>query len=1077
MNKKTTITNGNSAASRIAYYLSEAAAIYPITPSSDMAELNDRMAASGIKNVFGQTTKVVELQSEAGAAGALHGLISAGALATTFTASQGLLLMIPNMFKIAGELSPTVIHVSARALAMHSLNIFGDHSDVMACRQTGFSMLASNSVQEAQDMSLAAHLATVESSVPFLHFFDGFRTSHEMNTIEEVDEATLKTLINQKKIDEFKARALTSSNPHCAGTAQNPDTYFQNREACNTYYNAVPEILQQTFNKIATVTGRQYNLFDYYGSPTAKHVVVAMGSACETIEETIEALGNKDYGLIKVRLYRPFSVASFINALPKTVQTITVLDRTKESGSVGEPLYTDVATALLENGKTCKLLGGRYGLGGKDFTPAQAKAVLENKTKNHFTVGITDDVTNTSLVVEDYTNKSNNTECLFYGLGSDGTVSANKNSISVIASNTNMYTQAYFEYDSKKSGGVTISHLRFGNSPIKSTYLSTSPSFVACHAQSYLNRYDMLKNIKTGGTFLLNTTYSNEELNQVLPNKVKEQIKAKQLKVFTINAYEIANQVGLGGRINTIMQTAFFYLTSIIDFKKALELLKDAALKSYGTKNPAAVQMNCDAMDKTCQSIKELNTATLTQTSVTDEKYSNANLAKLMSKTEGIKYYNDYSHPIETLKGNTLPVSSFDHRGFVPTGTSQFEKREISVQLPRWISENCIQCNQCAIVCPHATIRPYLLEEKDLKGAPSNFVTLEDNQKSGKKYRLQLNPHDCTGCGICANVCPSRNKALVMEHFVGVRKAESDNYIFSTKLPYQQNKPNANGLITVKNSQFNRPYFEFSGACTGCGETPYIKLLTQLFGDRLVIANATGCTSIYSASSPTCPYTKDEKGFGPAWSNSLFEDTAEFGYGMKLAKNIIANGKGKQAEIAKNQSVWAIGGDGWAYDIGFGGLDHVIASGENINILVLDTEVYSNTGGQMSKATPRGATAAFAASGKQTCKKDLGAIAQTYKNVYVASVCIGANMQQTVNAFVEAESYDGPSIIIAYSTCINHGIKMENSMQIMKEAVTSGYWPLYRYNPRNQEPLTIDSKAVTTSIEDFKKVQNRFRVK
>ncbi len=1125
--------DGNTATTQVAYYLSEAATIYPITPSSTMAELADSMANDGAKNIFGNTVKVVEMQSEGGAAGALHGSLSAGALTTTFTASQGLLLMIPNMYKIAGELLPCVMHVSARAVATHALSIFGDHSDVMACRQTGFAMLASGSVQEAHDMALIAHLSTLHSSVPFLHFFDGFRTSHEINTIEQIDFNKIASIYPFEKVAEFKKRALNSTNPHQQGTAQNPDIFFQNREACNSHYNLVPNIVKSVMKQFEQITGRKYNLFDYYGDKNATDVIVLMGSGTNTAETTIKYLnktfGTK-YGVLKVRLFRPFDIKSMINALPKTVERLAVLDRTKEPGSVGEPLYLDVVTAINEAGKNIKVFGGRYGLGSKEFTPSMVNAVFENLTsknpKNHFTVGITDDVTKTSLKItkQIHPTENNVTSCKFYGYGGDGTVSANKSSIKIIGNNTKLNGQAYFEYDSKKSGNATISHLRFGKDVINESYLLDNIDFVSVHNQTYLTKYNILKGIKKGGTLLLNTNYSFDELNKIMPASLKQEIANKQINFYTINAYTIAKNLGLNTKINLIMQSAFFKLINIIPFKVAKEEMKKMAEKNYGSKGEKILNANYNAIESAENSINKVTYPSSWKTAK-DECLTCKN-------TSCSKYYEEFIKPIEALNGDNLPVSAFNPTGCVPTGTTQFEKRGIATMLPCWNSEKCIQCNMCAFVCPHAAIRPHLIDEKELKNAPETLRTINATAENGKKFVMQLSPLDCTGCGVCASVCPTKEKALTMVDVSNIFETEKQNYNYLQTIPTVKSNLFKNN--TVKGVGFDKPYFEFSGACAGCGETPYIKVISQLFGDHMVVANATGCSSIYGGSAPTCPYTFDENG-GPAWGNSLFEDNAEFGYGIKLGLKI------KQAQLKKlleevknnkfsnklknlvteyfekstaqeqrefrtkiienlqlekqvnenlvkqilnlqdafiNQSLWIIGGDGWAYDIGYGGLDHILASGENVNILVLDTEVYSNTGGQASKATPTGAVAKFASGGKQRPKKDLGLIATVYKDVYVAKVSMGADMNQFLKAVREAEAYDGVSLIIAYAPCINHGINMSDSQLEMKKAVECGYWNLWRYNPElrkeDKNPYIIDSGDPTKDYFEFLNGESRY---
>lgn len=1033
--------SGNEATARSAYVLTEAAPIYPITPSSDMAEYCDQWANKGKTNLFDKVPDIIEMQSEAGAAGTLHGLMLGGTLGTTFTSSQGLLLMIPNIYKMVGELLPTVIHVSARSLAMQALSIFGDHSDIYACRSTGIAMLASNSVQENADLSLIAHLCAIEASYPFMHFFDGFRTSHEFNKIQVPTHEIAKKLLNNEALAKFRSRALNPDNPKMYGTAENSDIFFQHREAANPYINAVPTIVENYMQKFAKLTGRNYHLFDYVGNPNAEHIIIAMGSACETIEATLPQLKGK-YGLIKVRLYRPFSSKHLLSALPKSVKTITVLDRTKENGAVGDPLYLDIAATVRD--KT--IIAGRYGLASKEFTPDMVASIYDNailsNPKNHFTIGICDDVSHTSLTVTPRPDLHPQGGCRFYGLGSDGTVGANKNSCAIIGDNTDLFSQAYFVYDSKKSGGTTISHLRFDKSPIHAPYLVTHPNFVACHNQTFLTKFDMLSGITKGGTFLLNTTYPAEAINNILPNAVKRTLRDNKINFYIINAYQIAKELGLGVRINTIMQSAFFKLVNVIDYQKIKVLLKEKIEKSYSKKGAAVVAMNHNAVDSADTAMIKIDVNKLTLNEETTKTHT-----PTMIET------------INSLQGDTLPVSAFTPDGSAPTATTQFEKRDIATSLPRWIPENCIQCNRCAMVCPHATIRPVLTN----KQTPESFETIKSIGVPGYEdyqYRIQISPHDCTGCGACANVCPSRNKALVMEPFDKVQ--EDENYEFSLTLPDKQIAPN-----NVKLSQYNRPLFEFSGACAGCGETPYIKLLTQLYGDKLVIANATGCSSIYGGSSPSCPYAKNEKGQGPAWANSLFEDNAEFGFGIRKALNI---------QGATDKIVWIIGGDGWAYDIGFGGLDHILSTNENINVLVLDTEVYSNTGGQASKATPKGATAKFASGGKTLDKKNLGAMMMQYPNVYVAQIAMGANMEHTLKILKEATNHNGPSLIIAMSTCINHGIDMSNGMKIMADAVKCGYTTLYHRDPKDGQ-MVIDSPAPTQDINEFKSSQTRFRQK
>ena len=1122
--------DGNTAASHVAYAFSDVAAIYPITPSSPMAEIADEWGAAGRKNLFGQQIKIAEMQSEAGAAGAVHGSLVGGALTTTFTASQGLLLMIPNMYKIAGEMLPCVFHVSARALAAHALSIFGDHQDVMACRQTGFALLASNSVQEAMDLALVAHLSTLEAKVPFLHFFDGFRTSHEVSKIDAIDYADMAKLLKTEYVDEFRRRALNPEHPQLQGTAQNPDIYFQNREAANKYYMATPAIVEKYMKQVSKLTGREYHLFDYVGAPDADKVIILMGSGADAAEETVNYLTRRGekVGVLKVRLYRPFSAERFVRALPKTVKKIAVLDRTKEAGSLGEPLYLDVVTALSETGKLRGkvVVGGRYGLGSKEFTPSMINAVYKNldseKPMNHFTVGINDDVTRTSLAIDEMIDVApeGTTRCKFYGLGSDGTVGANKNSIKIIGDHTDLYAQGYFEYDSKKSGGITISHLRFGKSPIKSSYLIDQAEFIACSNSSYVTRYDMLGEAKEGGTFLLNCSWSDSELEKELPAFVKNQIAQKHLKFYTIDGLKIAKESGSAKSTNMVMQAAFFKLANIIPYEEAEKYMKAAVLKTYGKKGEKVVNANNAAIENAIKGLHEVKVPA--EWATTDKG------AALPEVTDN-QYYESFIRPIIAQKGNTLPVSAFNVSGVVPTGTTKFEKRGIAVEVPVWQSENCIQCNQCSLVCPHACIRPVLIDENEK--TPDGFVTKPATGVKGAKYRIQVSPLDCTGCGSCANVCPAKQKALVMTPADKVN--ETENWEFAEKVRQVESGLNK---FSVKGSQFEQPLFEFSGACAGCGETPYVKLITQLFGDRMVIANATGCSSIYGGSAPTCPYTTNKDGHGPAWANSLFEDNAEFGFGINLAylqrrnkvtdllnqvleigtakmkvaaklwldnkfdaegskkaaqavkTEIIENARGKVRPIANElakmedclvkKSVWIFGGDGWAYDIGYGGLDHVLASGEDVNVLVLDTEVYSNTGGQASKASPTGAVAKFAAAGKRIKKKDLGMMAMSYGYVYVAQVGMGANMNQLVKAVSEAEAYHGPSLIIAYAPCINHGIDMSNPQQIIKEAVDCGYWQLYRYNPalaeEGKNPFIMDSKEPTGSYQEFLRKETRY---
>ena len=1136
MSKKMTI-DGNTAAAHIAYALSEVAAIYPITPSSPMAENADEWATAGRKNIFGQNLRLAEMQSEAGAAGAVHGSLCAGALTTTFTASQGLLLMIPNMYKIAGELLPCVFHVSARALAYHALNIFGDHSDVMACRQTGFAMLASNSVQEVMDLALVAHLSSLKSKVPFLHFFDGFRTSHEVSKIDAIDYEDIKKIVDYDAVNDFRSRALNPEHPILKGTAQNPDIYFQGREAANKYYEAVPAIVEQAMKDVEGITGRKYNLFDYYGAPDAEKVIVIMGSGAEAVEETIDYLCAKGekVGLLKVRLYRPFVISKFVDALPKTVKYLSVLDRTKESGSLGEPLYLDVVAALSEAGVSgIKVLGGRYGLGSKEFNPSMINAIFTNmsgENKNHFTIGIVDDITNSSLTVSKKVDASpkDAIRCKFYGLGSDGTVGSNKNSIKIIGDYTNKYAQAYFAYDSKKSGGLTVSHLRFGDTPIKSSYLIDTADFVACHNPSYVTKYDMVSDLKDNGTFLLNSIWTPEQMDEMLPAEMKRIIARKHIKFYTIDAIKIVSKIGLGNRISTTMQSAFFYLANVMSYAEANKHMKEFVVKSFSKKGEKVVNMNYAAIDDAISGLVEVKYP---------ESWADATTGAVVAPVTDDAYFVSFVEPMLAQKGDSFPVSNVEADGHVPTATTRFEKRGVAVSVPAWDINNCIQCNQCSFVCPHAAIRPVLATEETLANAPESFATKDAVGFKGFKYRMQVSPLDCTGCGSCANICPAKTKALVMTPLEEVlEKGEAANWDYSVKLPATTAEFNQN---TVKGSQFKQPLFEFSGACAGCGETPYVKVITQLFGDRMVVANATGCSSIYGGSAPTCPYSKNEKGFGPAWANSLFEDNAEFGFGINLAydyrrnelKDLIAKladefaeyPEGKQAcqdwlenmedaegskkasaallkciEACKDcgcsadatckaiydrkdclvkKSVWIFGGDGWAYDIGFGGLDHVIAMGEDVNILVLDTEVYSNTGGQASKASPTGAVAKFAAGGKQTKKKDLGKIAMSYGYVYVAQCSMGADKNQFVKAISEAEAYHGPSLIICYAPCINHGINMGKSQTEMKNAVDSGYWQLYRFNPeltaQGKNAFTLDSKEPTSDYQAFLLGENRY---
>jgi len=1137
-NKKFVTCDGNWAAAHIAYLFSEHAAIYPITPSSTMAEYVDEWAAQGKKNLFGEVVKVTEMQSEGGAAGAVHGSLQAGALTTTFTASQGLLLMIPNMYKIAGEMLPTVFHVSARALASHALSIFGDHQDVMACRQTGYAMVASASVQEALDLAAVAHLSTIKSSIPFLHFFDGFRTSHEIQKIELIDEEALKGLVSTKSLAAFRAKALSPDAPVTRSTAQNGDVYFQAREACNQYYDAVPDVVARYMGEISELTGREYRPFDYYGDPEAENVIVAMGSVTETIKETIDYLASqgKKVGVMIVRLYRPFSAKYFMKALPKSVKRIAVLDRTKEPGALGEPLFLDIKALFQGQENAPLVVGGRYGLSSKDTTPAQIVSVYENlelaEPKDGFTIGIVDDVTFRSLPQKEEFSivKPGTTECKFFGLGSDGTVGANKNTIKIIGDNTPKYCQAYFDYDSKKSGGYTCSHLRFGDLPIKAPYLVGTPDFVACHVPSYLTKYDVLKGIKQNGTLLLNSLWDEEETLKRIPDHVKAVIGKKNITLYIINATKIAAEIGLGGRTNTILQSAFFKITGIIPYEEAVEYMKKAIVKSYGKKGEHIVNMNYAAVDRGGEYTKVEIPADWKDITA---KFENPNAARLAP--DFVKHIADV---VNAQAGDTLPVSAFNDYvdGTIPAGTSAYEKRGVAVKVPEWQADNCIQCNTCAFVCPHAAIRPFLLTDEEAAAAPEG-LKMQQGKAVFKEYKfaLSISVLDCTGCGNCADVCPSKEKSLIMKPLQS-QEAEQANFDYlNAHVGYKDNvQPKK---ANIKNAQFAQPLFEFSGACAGCGETPYIKTITQLFGDHMMIANATGCSSIYGASFPASPYCKNAEGHGPAWANSLFEDFCEFGLGMKVgsdraratvarlmeeglacscctdemkalftqwlenkndakitrevADKLIPLCEGCGCDICKGlveyktfipaRSQWIIGGDGASYDIGYGGLDHVLASGENVNILVLDTEVYSNTGGQSSKATPAGAIAKFAASGKRVRKKDLGMMAMSYGYVYVAQVAMGASPAQYFNAIKEAEAYDGPSHIIAYAPCINHGLKagMGLSQKEEKLAVDCGYWHLYRYNPAlegtDKNPFTLDSKEPDWSkFQDFLKGEVRF---
>lgn len=1136
--KKFITCDGNTAVANIAYLFSEHAAIYPITPSSPMAENIDEWAAHGKKNLWGEIVKVTEMQSEAGASGTVHGSLQAGALTTTYTASQGLLLMIPNMYKIAGEMLPAVFHVSARSLATHALSIFGDHQDVMACRQTGFAFLASGSVQEAQDLAAVAHLSAIKSSIPFLHFFDGFRTSHEIQKIETLDEEALKKMVSVKSLEKFRSRALNPDAPVTRGTAQNGDVYFQAMESRNKYYDAIPDIVARYMGEISELTGREYRPFTYYGAEDAENIIVAMGSVTETIKETIDYLTKhgRKYGLVTVHLYRPFSEKYFLKALPKNVKKIAVLDRTKEPGAIGEPLFLDVKALFQGKNNAPVIVGGRYGLSSKDTTPAQIIAVYDNleqkEPKSDFTIGIVDDVTFKSLPIKSEVSivKAGTAECKFYGLGSDGTVGANKNTIKIIGSHTSKYCQAYFDYDSKKSGGYTCSHLRFGDSPIKAPYLVSTPDFVACHVPSYLQKYDVLKGIKEKGTLLLNSLWDEEETFKRIPENVKAVIGRKHINLYIINATKIASEIGLGGRTNTILQSAFFKITNIIPYEDAVKYMKDAIVKSYGKKGENIVNMNYAAVDRGGEYIKIQVPDEWSQITAKFEVPNGNRLAP--------EFVQNIANTVNSQCGDTLPVSSFvDYSdGTMPAGTTAFEKRGVAVMVPSWDADKCIQCNNCAFVCPHAVIRPFLLTEEEAEKAPKGLkLTQGKAVLKDYKFAISVSVLDCTGCGNCADVCPAKEKALIMVSAQEQQQEQTNFDYLNSKVGYKDTV--VNKTANLKNAQFAQPLFEFSGACAGCGETPYIKNITQLFGDRMMIANATGCSSIYGASFPASPYCTDAKGHGPAWQNSLFEDNAEFGLGMKLgsdrARETVANymEKGLLCECCTEEmkvlfrqwldnrndyantrevadklipliekcgcecctklteykhfipsrSQWIFGGDGWAYDIGYGGLDHVLASGENINVLVLDTEVYSNTGGQSSKSTPAGAIAKFAASGKKIRKKDLGMMAMSYGYVYVAQVAMGSNPAQYMNAIKEAEAYDGPSLIIAYSPCINHGLKagMGLSQREEKLAVECGYWHLYRYNPllenEGKNPFSLDSREPDwTKFQDFLKSEVRF---
>ena len=1128
MARKMKTMDGNQAAAHVSYAYTEVAAIYPITPSSVMPEHIDEWATEGRENIFGQTVQVTEMQSEAGAAGAVHGSLAAGALTTTFTASQGLLLMIPNLYKVAGEQLPGVFNVSARALASHALSIFGDHSDVYACRQTGAAMLCESSVQEVMDLTPVAHCAALEGKIPFINFFDGFRTSHEIQKIETWDYEDLKDMVSMEAIDEFRAHALNPNHPCQRGSAQNPDIFFQAREACNPFYDALPGIVQKYMDKVNEKIGTDYKLFNYYGAADAEHVIVAMGSVCDTIEETIDYLtaAGEKVGVVKVRLYRPFSAEALIDAIPDTVKKISVLDRTKEPGALGEPLYLDVVAALKGSKfDAVPVYTGRYGLGSKDTTPAQIVAVYHNDEKAKFTIGIEDDVTHLSLDAGKplVTTPEGTINCKFWGLGADGTVGANKNSIKIIGDNTDMYAQAYFDYDSKKSGGVTMSHLRFGKKPIKSTYLIHQANFVACHNPSYVNKYNMVQELVDGGTFLLNCPWDMEGLEEHLPGQVKAYIANHGIKFYTIDGIKIGKEIGLGGRINTVLQSAFFKLAAIIPEEEAIDLMKAAAKATYGRKGDKIVQMNYDAIDAGAKQVVEVEVPESWKDAA-DEGLATPHIAD-GGRADAIAFAKNIQAKVNAQEGNTLPVSAFNDYidGSTPSGTSAYEKRGIAVDIPVWNPDQCIQCNRCAYVCPHAAIRPVALTEEEAANAPEGMATLPMTGMKDYKFTMTVSAYDCTGCGSCANVCPGKKgaKALAMENMeanAGLQKF----FDYGRELPIKEDVIAKFKETTVKGSQFKQPLLEFSGACAGCGETPYAKLITQLFGDRMYIANATGCSSIWGNSSPSTPYTTNAKGQGPAWANSLFEDNAEFGYGMLLAQRairdglkakveaVVADGKDEavkeagqewldtfavgatngaatdkliaaleacgcdaakeilaQKNYLSKKSQWIFGGDGWAYDIGFGGVDHVLASGRDINVMVFDTEVYSNTGGQSSKSTPTGAIAQFAAGGKETKKKDMASIAMSYGYVYVAQISMGADFNQTVKAIAEAEAYPGPSLIIAYAPCINHGIKkgMAKAQTEEELAVKCGYWHNFRFNPAADKKFALDSK--TPDMENY----------
>ena len=1132
MARKMKTMDGNHAAAHASYAYSDVAAIYPITPSSVMAEATDEWATQGRTNIFGQTVQVTEMQSEAGAAGAVHGSLAAGALTTTFTASQGLLLMIPNLYKVAGEQLPGVFNVSARALASHALSIFGDHSDVYACRQTGAAMLCESSVQEVMDLTPVAHCAAIKGKIPFINFFDGFRTSHEIQKIETWDYEDLKDMVDMEAIDAFRRNALNPNHPCQRGSAQNPDIFFQAREACNPYYDALPAVVQEYMDKVNAKIGTNYKLFNYYGAADAEHVIIAMGSVCDTIEETIDYLlaAGEKVGVVKVRLYRPFCAEALVAAIPETVKKISVLDRTKEPGALGEPLYLDVVAALKGTKfNDTPVFTGRYGLGSKDTTPAQIVAVYKNADKQKFTIGIVDDVTGLSLDsgAALVTTPEGTINCKFWGLGADGTVGANKNSIKIIGDNTDMYAQAYFDYDSKKSGGVTMSHLRFGKSPIKSTYLIRKANFVACHNPSYVRKYNMVQELVDGGTFLLNCPWDMEGIEKHLPGQVKSFIANHNIKFYVIDGIKIGKEIGLGGRINTVLQSAFFKLANIIPEEQAIELMKAAAKATYGRKGDAIVQMNYDAIDAGAKQVVEIQVPESWK-SAADEGLSFTHAEG--GRTDVVDFVNNIQSKVNAQEGNNLPVSAFKDYvdGTTPSGSSAYEKRGIAVDIPVWQPENCIQCNRCAYVCPHAVIRPVAMTAEEASAAPEGTKMLDMTGMPEYKFAITISAFDCTGCGSCANVCPGKKgaKALVMENMEANQDCQK-SFDYAVTLPEKADVIAKFKEATVKGSQFKTPLLEFSGACAGCGETPYAKLITQLFGDRMYIANATGCSSIWGNSSPSTPYTVNQKGHGPAWSNSLFEDAAEFGYGMSLAQRAIrdglkakvealmekagddvkaaaqewldtysvgaANGAAtdkllaaleacgceagkeilKDKDFLAKKSQWIFGGDGWAYDIGFGGVDHVLASGQDVNVMVFDTEVYSNTGGQSSKATPTGAIAQFAAAGKEVKKKDLASIAMSYGYVYVAQIAMGADFNQCVKAIAEAEAYPGPSLIIAYAPCINHGIKKGMSKAQTEEelAVKAGYWHCFRFNPaaaaEGKDAFTLDSKEPTGDYKEF----------